>query len=374
MIQLDLGELVERWRDACGPGENEAATWAEIESTSLVESVLSASRASLESGSSNLQRDHSDLLSSVDRSTRSWARLQPSLPVLTLRLAALSQAIAPDAPEDGDAELFNKICELVSATAKEEFTLRMHKAAMTDPLTGIGNRRALEYAWQMAVTQAERLGKPACIVAIDLDGLKRINDFQGHAAGDEAIVSLCAAMRAALRDTDEIFRIGGDEFVALLPGSPAAAVSDLIARVQQFHAPRFSWGAADTMQDGSMLEDVLACADRRLYAQRRRNRQQTRSSAVTAPTPKSPYWSRLSPKRATEMATSGALALAIGAIVVSISGGNHHVCAAGTGPTVVNCGLSNAVYYGGIALICAGAIVLGVAVIVRMLLRGTDGP
>jgi diguanylate cyclase (GGDEF)-like protein len=142
----------------------------------------------------------------------------------------------------------NKVCALVSATANEEFTLRLQQAAMTDPLTGIGNRRALEFSWEMAVTQAERLGNPACIVAIDLDGLKRINDFQGHAAGDEAIVSLCAAMRAALRDTDEIFRIGGDEFVAILPGSPAGAVSELMGRVQQFHAPKFSWGAADTVQ------------------------------------------------------------------------------------------------------------------------------
>jgi diguanylate cyclase (GGDEF)-like protein len=298
--------------------------------------------------------------------------MQPSLPILTLRLDALRRAISPDALGDGDAELLNKVCALVSATANEEFTLRLQQAAMTDPLTGIGNRRALEFSWEMAVTQAHRLGNPACIVAIDLDGLKRINDFQGHAAGDAAIVSLCAAMRAALRDTDEIFRIGGDEFVAILPGSPAGAVSELMGRVQQFHAPKFSWGAADTVQDGSRLEDVLASADHRLYAQRRRNRPKSSFSAVTAPAPRPPYWSRVSPKRAIEMATSGALALGIGAIIVSISGGNHDVCAAGYGQTVVNCGLSNAVYYGGIALIGAGAIVLAVALIVRMLLRGTE--
>jgi len=70
-------------------------------------------------------------------------------------------------------------------------------------------------------------------------------------------------------------------------------------------------------------------------------------------------------------ARAGALALAIGAIVVSISGGNHSLCAGGDGPTIVDCGLSNAVYYGGIVLAVAGAIVLGVGVVVASLLRGT---
>jgi hypothetical protein len=73
-----------------------------------------------------------------------------------------------------------------------------------------------------------------------------------------------------------------------------------------------------------------------------------------------------------ELAASGVLALAIGAIVVSISGGNHALCAAGDGPTVVDCGLSNAVYFGGIVLMMAGAVIFGVGVVARALGRGIE--
>jgi hypothetical protein len=126
------------------------------------------------------------------------------------------------------------------------------------------------------------------------------------------------------------------------------------------------------MQDGSTLDDVLRCADRRLYAQRRRTRPVQTPVTVPAATAQVSFWSRVSAKRAVELAVSGALALAIGAIVASIAGGNHSLCAGGDGPTVVDCGLSNAVYYGGFILMTAGGIVLGIGVIVRALRRVTE--
>lgn len=144
-----------------------------------------------------------------------------------------------------------------------------------------------------------------------------------------------------------------------------------MVRVKQYHPPIFSWGEADTIQDGSTLDGVLAYADQRLYAQRRRNRPANNSSVAT-PTSRSSPRSRISTKRAAEMLVTGALALAIGAIVLSISGGNHALCGIGEGPTVVDCGLSNAVYDGGVALVAAGGVVLTVAVIAWAILRGTQ--
>jgi len=366
----DLGSPVDRWRDACALVDDEAAhAWAESESASLIESVLAAGRP-VPSGRDTPggAAGDGDRLGAVDRATRAWARTQSSLPVLTLRLSRLRGALSHGRVGALDDDRLGDACALVIATANEEFTLRLQQAALTDPLTGIGNRRALDNAWRMATIQAKRLGLPACLVAIDLDGLKRINDFQGHAAGDDAIIGLCAALRAALRDTDEVFRIGGDEFVALLPGTAAAAAGELMARVVQYHAPRFSWGAADTVQDGTTLDAVLGCADRRLYAQRRRDRPATTSVVATTPRARPSLWARVTAKRAVELAISGGLALAIGAVVASISGGNHAVCTAGDGPTMVDCGLSNAVYYGGIVLMAAGGVVLGVGVIARALL------
>jgi diguanylate cyclase (GGDEF)-like protein len=373
MNQVDLGPLVERWRRRCALAGDDGTTWPEAESALLIQSVLATrqSSSSPEQEPTEIGPKQAAHSSALDRATRSWARTQPSLSALTLRLRGLREAIAADASEDREAGHSAKVCGVVEATATEEFTLRLQRAALTDPLTGVGNRRALDNAWQAAVSQGKRLGQPVCLVGIDLDGLKRINDFQGHAAGDDAIVRLCAALRAALRDTDDIFRIGGDEFIALLPGTAAEAAAELAGRVQQYHAPKFSWGAADTMQDGATLDDVLRCADRRLYAQRRRDRSATASVSVTVATPEPSLWSRVTARRALELGASGALALAIGAIVVSISGGNHALCAGGDGPTIVDCGLSNAVYYGGIVLAVAGAIVLGVGVVVAALLRGT---
>jgi hypothetical protein len=140
-------------------------------------------------------------------------------------------------------------------------------------------------------------------------------------------------------------------------------------------------GTADTIQDGSTLEAVLDIADKRLYAQRRRTRpaSSTRfSSTVVSPPRHRPLL--LVPdsrKRAIEMLITGALALTIGMIVSAISGANHTLCATGIGASIVNCGLSNAVYYGGIILAVAGGLMLGLGAIAAALLRDRrplDGP
>ena len=247
-------------------------------------------------------------------------------------------------------------------------------AALTDPLTGIGNRRALEIGWGTALAHARSAGLPVCLVAIDLDGLKVVNDSRGHAAGDELIVSLVAALRAGLRDSDQMFRVGGDEFVLLLPGTSASAAGTLMARVREFSAPRFSWGAADTVQDGATLAGVLECADRRLYAQRSRVRAPSIGRVELPVVPASgatriPHFLQ-SRTRAVELVVLGAVALTIGSIVLSIAGGNHALCASGLGTTVVDCGLSNAVYYGGFVLVSAGGVILGAALLGAALLRG----
>lgn len=364
--------MLERWRQASALGESEGDEWDDPQSTELLQALMTAAGVWTEPDVLEPGARRDARLGAVDRATRSWARVQPSLPVLTSRLTALRKVLTSEEFRDRRPELLEEVSSLVVATANEEYALRLQQAAMTDPLTGIGNRRALDLSWQAAVLQSKRLGQSVCLVAIDLDGLKRINDFQGHAAGDGAIVNLCAALRAALRDTDEVFRIGGDEFVVMLPGSSSAAAAEMMVRIHQYHAPRFSWGAADTIQDGPTLDAVLGCADQRLYAQRRKNRPVAWTPMSSTQSPKPAVRSRFSPRRAIEMIVTGALVLAIGAVVVSISGGNHAICATGNGPTIVDCGLSNAVYYGGIALLAAGGVVLTIAAVAWTILRGTN--
>jgi diguanylate cyclase (GGDEF)-like protein len=109
---------------------------------------------------------------------------------------------------------------LVLVLAKER-TLRAHKsAALTDPLTGLFNRRGLvEAARELAEKHARKAGKPVAMLAFDLDYFKSINDRFGHALGDDVIKLFAATANSSLRLTDFVVRLGGEEFVAIMPGT-----------------------------------------------------------------------------------------------------------------------------------------------------------
>jgi diguanylate cyclase (GGDEF)-like protein len=109
---------------------------------------------------------------------------------------------------------------LVLELAKER-TLRAHKsAALTDPLTGLFNRRGLiEAARELAEKHARKAGKPIAMLAFDLDHFKSINDRFGHALGDEVIKLFAATANSSLRLTDFVVRLGGEEFAAIMPGT-----------------------------------------------------------------------------------------------------------------------------------------------------------
>ncbi len=109
---------------------------------------------------------------------------------------------------------------LVLVLANER-TLRAHKsAALTDPLTGLFNRRGLiEAARELAEKYARKAGKPVAVLAFDLDHFKSINDRFGHALGDEVIKLFAATANSSLRLTDFVVRLGGEEFAAIMPGT-----------------------------------------------------------------------------------------------------------------------------------------------------------
>ena len=98
--------------------------------------------------------------------------------------------------------------------------------ASTDPLTGLLNRRALEAAAERAVKSRQADASPLCALAIDLDNYKRINDQLGHAAGDAALLAVSRCLEGLLRRGDLLARTGGDEFIALLPGTSASTALD----------------------------------------------------------------------------------------------------------------------------------------------------
>lgn len=147
----------------------------------------------------------------------------------------------------------------------------LESAAFVDPLTGVGNRRALERDLARELSRAQRHVRPLTIAAIDLDGLKTINDSEGHAAGDEALRRLATAATDSLRDADSIYRVGGDEFVLLLPETALADVPALLERIKAT-APAFSVGVASAPADAILADELLARADSEMIASRRRTR------------------------------------------------------------------------------------------------------
>jgi diguanylate cyclase (GGDEF)-like protein len=212
-----------------------------------------------------LTKDGSDL----EKAARVWAKANPSVPILLRRLGCLREMLA-ELPGLDHTKRIQRVLDSVMTIATETALAELTDAALTDPLTGVGNRRALENAARVALAEADRAGHLVSVAALDLQGLKQINDTRGHAAGDTVLAGLTASLRAVMRDSDQLFRIGGDEFVALLPFAPGHAVSELMTRAQRFDAPAFSWGVATAPEDGNDLDRLLEVADGRLYEARRK--------------------------------------------------------------------------------------------------------
>ncbi len=154
----------------------------------------------------------------------------------------------------------------------ESMTSRLAEEALLDPLTELGNRRALDFHLDRAVAMMGRSETPISVVSVDLDGLKQINDTQGHQAGDEALTGLAHALNVCLRDADGAYRVGGDEFVVVLIGTPPGDVATVMDRVVAAGAPRFSWGVASAPMGLVDHASVVEAADRQLYERRRHER------------------------------------------------------------------------------------------------------
>lgn len=155
---------------------------------------------------------------------------------------------------------------------------RLDRAANTDILTGARTRHAIFAVMQDLV----RRRRPFSIIIGDLDGLKPINDRYGHAAGDQLLIETAAVIQSSLPEGTEIARMGGDEFLAVLPGTPCSP--DLLETIRQrvrelpFSYPvGISLGYACYPADGDRLQTVMAVADARMYEEKRRTGTDPRS-------------------------------------------------------------------------------------------------
>ena len=154
---------------------------------------------------------------------------------------------------------------------------RLIELVGTDPLTGCLNRRALEMRLRREWRAAKRRGSPLAVLAVDLDNFKPINDTYGHPAGDTVLRELSDVMRVTVRDTDVIARVGGDEFVLLLPDTGWQGAITLAERLRRHVDEETFAGELEiplTISIGIALargtddvraSDLLEEADRSLY-------------------------------------------------------------------------------------------------------------
>jgi diguanylate cyclase (GGDEF)-like protein len=151
---------------------------------------------------------------------------------------------------------------------------RIRELATRDELTGCLNRRAMMERLEEETARCARLGQPMCLVLLDLDHFKRINDAHGHAAGDRVLRRFGALARASLRGTDFVARWGGEEFLLMLGGTGAAPGAICVQRLlDALAAERFDHGLPPVTgsagiaecRDGDCLLDALEQADRALY-------------------------------------------------------------------------------------------------------------
>jgi diguanylate cyclase (GGDEF)-like protein len=149
--------------------------------------------------------------------------------------------------------------------------------ALTDPLTRVANRRALLAAAEHEVARHRRTERPFAVVMIDLDGFKQVNDRYGHAAGDDLLRDVAAALAHAMRGQDTVARFGGDEFCVLAPDTDADGAGSLCARVSAAirgvaagtEHVRGSVGAAVFPDDGEDPAALIDVADARLLQAKR---------------------------------------------------------------------------------------------------------
>lgn len=194
-------------------------------------------------------------------------------------LNAAAQSIGARQPAVWPATRFRE-AEAVWDTLKRaaQAMSQVQEYAYHDPLTGLANRRLFDELAHAHWATVQRQGGGLAVLAIDLDNFKAVNDTHGHAAGDALLRDVAQRLRARVRESDVVARIGGDEFLLLVCPSDGAAAQELAARlIEALSAPyegvtprvSASVGIAVYPHDGSHMDALVQAADAALYGAKR---------------------------------------------------------------------------------------------------------
>ncbi len=153
---------------------------------------------------------------------------------------------------------------------------KLELSAVTDPLTGLSNRRLFQEAFEKELERAKRYAHPLSLVSLDLHRFKEVNDQLGHPRGDDVLRAVASTLKKSLRTSDAAFRVGGDEFAVLLPQTDAAQAlalskrigivfSEVLRALNIFVPVGLDHGVATFPVDSDNAEELIQIADARLY-------------------------------------------------------------------------------------------------------------
>lgn len=200
-----------------------------------------------------------------------------------------------DAFSEEDRNLFEAVANQAAlALANAQLFDKAVELSLTDPLTGLPNRRALQQRLEQEWAAARRYDRPISLVMLDVDFFKHYNDQHGHLQGDEVLRRLSQILKANVRRSDAIGRFGGEEFLVVLPEATkeqALSVAQKLRRsVEQADFPSgylqplgrvtISCGVATARDDAESLGELLEAADEAMLAAKRRGKNQVRDFAV----------------------------------------------------------------------------------------------
>jgi diguanylate cyclase (GGDEF)-like protein len=173
---------------------------------------------------------------------------------------------------------------------------KLQMNAVTDPLTGLYNRRHFGESFEKELNRARRYSSPLGLVILDMHRFKEVNDKHGHPRGDEVLRAVATTLRKALRTSDSAFRMGGDEFALLLPQTDAPQANALSRRIEsvfaeilkplQLEVPvSMDHGVANFPEDGDETDALIQVADERLYRIKHANHSRSSDGGQTSELP-----------------------------------------------------------------------------------------
>ena len=173
---------------------------------------------------------------------------------------------------------------------------RLRHQARHDPLTDLLNRRAMTHVLEAEWQRWQRMGQPFTLITLDVDHFKRINDEHGHEAGDRVLCALADRLRTGLRVVDRVARMGGEEFLLMLPG--CACQTDGLAKAERQRAAlaafpvdcghglrltvTASWGVGGPLPGDSAVDALLRRVDAAVYEAKRQGRDRVVAQAASA--------------------------------------------------------------------------------------------